>query len=1133
MLLKHGQPPAELVRKHLETLTALPSTQSKTTKMQALLTHATEDDRSEMLVQEVSSATNTPAEDFSLSPLAMLLSAGADVNAHKGRALCLAVGAGNAAIVTALLGADPEPETLQLAFPHAIHNRGAGERFAFTEMLVQAGVPRRESTRALAFCVDTYTEDLKLLTLLVENADISDGIALGKAVRRGSPRAVELLLEKGTSSQEALDKALGLCMAVKDRGARLEICNILLARGVGPAAVSAALLAAVNDVDFELGKVLIEAGGNLAECDSQGIVRACRSGSLDMLSLLLTGMPEPNMGVLQEAFQAATDVGDLRARTVIFEMLLRKGVSGEVVDGQLVSAARFGEAGGGMLRVLLAAGADVDFNGGEAVCAAVRSAFLGNLELLLGRVVCHENQVSQRVVLKTDGGVGRERRVWLTKVQKMPSAETLSAALRASWKLSPETRRTTVEWLFEAGLAAGEDMHRTLVELVNEEEADLGLVELLLERGASPAYEGCKAVVDVVARGEATLLGMMLEYHVPGELDGILTAALREDNANYWCTEEGVSTLSLLLEKSQGERLGGETISTVLGLAATKPHDLLDSFVDLLLGRGIDANHDGGKPFRLAASAGHLDRVRKLVAGSPSSDPTPQTLSLGLAAVFDSPADEDTALALVSAFTEHESGVDAMYPHSVPLLILALDRFPRSREILKALLDAGFYHDQMATYPVREGLEPEGVTLLLWALLQPQKRVSSAVIELLVEAGAKVGFESRVSGTTPLMVAIRERRADVVGMLLKHGADVRARDGGGSTPLGMAVGLRGEAGVEITRRVLEAGAPGNDGSLHDAARELNLGTMEVLMESGHDPDFPSPLHGGRTALAELCRYGALDVREPRQEIRLEKVMGLLIQRGSDLRIQSEGRSALLLALEGANPVVVTRALLRSGMWRLVNDDANLYRYGRFTYSATMYLRILPRTEHTDGLYGLLRGYRCEDLFFAREGPQPDGAVGMPEGIRREEEERRGVVRRREEGEGEHIRALQKARELHELETKLYISRMDLEASYVRQKQKEELEFLEKKALAMEEVDRKAAERRREEEERMLAHEEAVTREVLARARSAAEVGVEGEERRAEAMVGGMVRVGLQRAENERGVLAIRGQQGGGGGRGSM
>ena len=111
------------------------------------------------------------------------------------------------------------------------------------------------------------------------------------------------------------------------------------------------------------------------------------------------------MEVLQEAFQAATQVGDLKSRAVIFEMLLTKGVRGEVVDEQLASAARYGEAGNGVLRVLLDAGADPNFGGGEAVCAAVRSAFLENLELLLGRVVRHENQVSYRQILEQRWGM--------------------------------------------------------------------------------------------------------------------------------------------------------------------------------------------------------------------------------------------------------------------------------------------------------------------------------------------------------------------------------------------------------------------------------------------------------------------------------------------------------------------------------------------------------------------------------------------------------------------------------------------------------------------------------------------------------------------------------------------------------
>lgn len=700
----------------------------------------------------------------------------------------------------------------------------------------------------------------------------------------------------------------------------------------------------------------------------------------------------------------------------------------------------------------------------------------------------------------------------------------MSRALRASWKLSPGTRLTTVKWLFEAGLAASDEMHLMLIEVVSEEEEDLELVKLLLSRGASPAYDGGKAIVNVVSRASVPLLSALLEHHIPEDVDPIITAALREDNALSWCSEDGVATLTLFLENGRAGRLGGETISVILGLAPTKPHDLLDSFVNILLKRGVDVNHDRGKPLRLAASVGHLHWTQALLAGSPSTDPTAETLSIGLSHVFDSPADEDAALVLVTAFTGHDrdgTTLDAMHPHPTPLLVRALDRYPRSRGILRALLDAGFYHDQMASHRVLPHLEPEPVTLLLWALLQPQKRVSSGVIELLVSAGAKVGFETRGSGATPLVVAIRERRADIVKLLLEHGADVHGRDSEGLSPLSAAVALGGEAGAEVTRSLLEAAAPRNDGSLHAAARDLNLGVMQVLMEFGHEVDFPCPLHGGRTALAELCRYGATDVQDPRGEILLEKVMMLLIDGGSDLTIQFEGKSALLLALEGDNPVVVTRVLLRSGMWRHVNGESTLFRHGRFAYSPTMYLRILPRTAHTDALYTLLRANRCGDRFFAREGPQPEGAVGVPAHLWDEEVARRKVIERRVDEEETHELALRRLRELQEMRAKMFIAQADLEASTKREQRREELAFLERKKEVEAKMEREADARRRRVEKEVMEHEERVTREVLARARSVAETEVEGEERKGEAMVRGQVRVGLQRAENERGVLALQ------------
>ena len=96
------------------------------------------------------------------------------------------------------------------------------------------------------------------------------------------------------------------------------------------------------------------------------------------------------------------------------------------------------------------------------------------------------------------------------------------------------------------------------------------------------------------------------------------------------------------------------------------------------------------------------------------------------------------------------------------------------------------------------------------------------------------------------MIAIQHRRQDLVKSLLLAGAEVDVQDATGRSPLSMASNIGGELGVVMMGNLLAAGASRNDGSLHNAARELNLQAMQVLVEHGHDPDFPSPLHDGRT-----------------------------------------------------------------------------------------------------------------------------------------------------------------------------------------------------------------------------------------------------------------------------------------------
>lgn len=71
-------------------------------------------------------------------------------------------------------------------------------------------------------------------------------------------------------------------------------------------------------------------------------------------------------------------------------------------------------------------------------------------------------------------------------------------------------------------------------------------------------------------------------------------------------------------------------------------------------------------------------------------------------------------------------------------------------------------------------------------------------------------------------------------------------------------------------------------------------------------------------------------------------MSLLIDSGSDLTIKSNGRSLLHLCFEAADPVVTSRALLKSGMWKHVNKPFNYVVIDGHTHSPTMYIsRVLP------------------------------------------------------------------------------------------------------------------------------------------------------------------------------------------------
>ncbi|KAK7729110.1 hypothetical protein SLS53_009325 [Cytospora paraplurivora] len=1077
VVLQTGKATAETMGIALQAIASIPSSKEKATKLESILKRTKQPEKTNsLLVEEVKTILQSPPPERTLAVLQVLLAAGVDINAHKAAALCTAVANANTPITDILIAAKPSTQSLAAAMPPACKIQDQAERLTFVQKLVNAGVPAAEANRALVYAIKSAPGDSALMDTLVTRADTSDGEALMHAVKGASVPIVELLMTKSKKHPAArLNEAVAEAAKIEIKEVRKSICELLLKAGASGRAVSDALLAAARTGDMELGTMLMNHGASLDHQEGQAVVEACRAGSSDVLQMLLSNESTTRKETLERGFQAATEIRDLTKRGDVFRLLLDKGVAGEVVNVQFVSAGRYGDDAIDLVKLLLQYGASPNYNGGEAVHNATRCAFLGILEVMLGIIP-----------------VGGK--------QQKPSVETLVRALKASSKLSGAPRYQVVEWLFTAGLPVREEVHIALNKAVNEEEPSIELIELLLAHGASPLTNGCKSLVDATSSSRVDILDLFLRGEIPErDIAWAFSQAFIPNEAGRWLSEPGFQVAHRLLEK--GAR--GDGLETALNAAidhmGTEKNDIARKFVDLLVQYDTEVDRDQGEALTKAAKSANAHLIKQLLQRKSNSE----SVSMAFPYVFDHDLTEVEALELVSLFTDYRDGetqLDALFTHPEcePIMYKAISRYPRSSKIVQTLLDAGYYHDQMGSARIfGEIEETEQVNLLLWCLLQPQKKVSSSIIALLIERGARVNFETRVSKTTPLMLAIKERRHDIVKQLVLAGAEVDVADITGNTPLTLTTQIGGELGTMMMKNVLAAEPTQNDGSLHNAARELNLPAMQVLVDFGHEVDFPSTLHGGRTALGELCLHaadnGALTAS---QEKAMEKAIAYLMKQGTDLSLLSDGRSVLLLAMGSLDPVATTRALLKVGMWKHINRPFNNFTAGGCTYSPSQYVkRILPQSNVTEELHTLLKANRAQDVYYANDGPQPEGAVGLPDDIVRAERERKIRLERIRLEAEDHARTLERTKEVADMQNQILAQRAQLEDARARQLRSSEMEGIHERAQAEEELFNEAVRRKRAERAAAIQHEAALTQAEVGRKQLVAAAEFESEGRR--------------------------------------
>ncbi|KAI0871912.1 hypothetical protein GGS24DRAFT_491854 [Hypoxylon argillaceum] len=1078
LILGLGQPTDESIDRALKSLGKIPASAVKTDKLGTLLGRTTSKTTvSNLLIEEVQNLLKMPPAERNFTSLKSLLLNGADVNASNGEALSCAVAASSMQIVEIILTASPLPMTLAWVMPCALRIRDLMDRLTYAQKILDGGMPPNEVNRALVFTIQKYPNDIPLVNALLTRADTSDGLALVEAIKNEKHDIVELILGKKSFTVDILNTGFAEATRTKNKRMRIASCNSLLKAGASGDVVSDALLAAASDGDLEFGTILVQNGGSIEHRDGQIIVEACKSGAIDVLEMLLAGNTKVSLETLQRGFQGATQVGNLKKRAEIFRILLRRGVSGEVIDIQLVSAVRYGDEGRDLVKLLLEYGASPDYGDGEAVERAVRSAFLGNLEILLGVAEIGEH----------------------ARGQQKPSSHTLVRGLDACWDLKRDTRFTVIDWLFRAGKLVPSAIHSALHRAVNEQEPEERLVQLLLNNRASPVANNCQTLIDATLKLSASSFDELLESRVTSEdASFVFRKAFRFNDPSLWVSERGLKIATSLLEKGANGDGVGSALVAVLKQHNPALQSVTNSFTDLLLKHGADVNYNHGEALQLTAAQGNAELLTRLLKEKPNTE----TLTSAFSRLFDAPMAEDKIHELIKLFIESRDGnsqLDVMFEHpgGDPVVVRALSQYPRSIKILEALLDIGFYYDQMTNCKVLDEFEEnELVTLLMWALLQPQKKISTGIINLLIQRGSKVNFETAISHVTPLMIAIRTRRQDVARLLLLAGAEVDVTDALRNSPLSMASAIGGDLAVAMMSNLLAAGASKNDGSLHNAARELNIQAMRVLVEYGHDPDFPSPIHGGRSALAELCLHTTDSAQmTPSKEKAMERAIEFLLQSGTDITIQSEGKSILLLALESADPLTITRVLLRAALWKDINKPFNQYNDGKYTMGPTMYVeRVLPDSDNKAELLRLLRSNRCIDVYYANSGPQPLDSVGVPSHIQRDEQERRARLDRVQRDNAEHALAIQRNKEMAEVQSQIWATQAELEEARKKRAHSADLAALQERARVEEDIFNTTLRQQRAQQSAALQHQENLTKASVARARAIgdAELAVEGQ-----------------------------------------
>lgn len=835
------------------------------------------------------------------------------------------------------------------------------------------------------------------------DVDHRGGEPVKLAAGSGLIDVLDLLIQRHPSVS-SLNNAIALAMGVHDARTRYDTVKMLVEAGAHGALVDEALTqsAKLGQENVKLTSMILYYS-SVDVAFGRPLVSAVRSGCYGQVKALVE-LGNPSQATITASWVEVQTVADVDFQMMVYQLFLETGkVDQSLCDKGLVGAAALGHGGKELCELMLKHGGSPTRLGGQAMAVAAKRLFFDTVEMLSSYV---------------------------------NRPEIYTAAFGA---LTDSPR-----WLMSGGLS---------------------IARLLLQKGASG--DVVESAFLQAARHHSVDAVELLHDHVGTQAFGLALVAMASDPSKWPSASDDVLGLveRLLNSGASSQHTNDVLLDTVEAEHASD--GVVEALVETLLTVGdghADVNYRNGEVMKIAIRRGKPELLDLILNCASDNEPDPSqgvmTEAFAEAITTDRLKDESIILKMLDVLVKPRSraplpnvrALVSSWGNWAPIFC-CITMHPKCPQLVKRLakLKCDMEPETYLNLYDDEEVQAEPANPLLWAVCCTENKISSETIEALIKTGADVNYTSKISGATPLILAAKYNRGDIVAKIVDQKARVSVKDQFDRSALFYASRV---GNVDAVKALTKAKSRVNDGSLHEAARELHSNVVQLLREAGHSANYPSSdkHHDGRDALQELALLARPTASQTGQLEDTIKALVTRIDKDDKIKLLRDSNSpgyknAIFLALDNQDDgcYLVCKALLDVAMWKVVNEESNTYcelhpETGEKQYvSPTMYIKLrwsYGHERYREDLLDLMYRMRCPDRFFAEEGrEQPLAVIGMPEHIAKAELKRKEQEERLIQEDAKHERNLY--RKEHEAAVQREMERLNHEEKLLHQREMEE------------------------------------------------------------------------------------------------